>query len=425
MRNIHLYGTLIGGLAIGLMAAGGAHAAGRLCGLDNGKRATGQPILVGAVVGKTGPDDFSSAAAAARAYFKCVNENGGINGRPIEYLIEDDKWSPESAAQAATKLVKDRKVVALVGSGSFVEMSVNAQLYETEGVFSLASACAVRECFEAKNIASTNEGPLPSNLGAVQWAVRNLGTKSVACIGLNIPSNGGWSCAEVIKWLESKGMKGKAVLFDPGNADFTSVILEATTANPDTILTNLPGGAATAVLKAAQDQNLRDKYRWISPTPLYDTKIPAALGAYWNGKVYVQAELTRLDGEGPDAKRWRTVLDRYSVADSAAANRRDTFSQAGFISANVFVDTLMKMDPAKIDRASVTAALRAVKNYRTDLMCGPFYVGNGDRHMPNHAGIMVQIIDGGFRTVSDCFDVESTYLDAIKSAEKRDGLVGL
>jgi hypothetical protein len=51
-----------------------------------------------------------------------------------------------------------------------------------------------------------------------------------------------------------------------------------------------------------------------------DTKIPAALGARWNGKVYIQAELTRLDGQGPDAKRWRAVLDKYSASDAAAAN---------------------------------------------------------------------------------------------------------
>ena len=407
-------------LAIGTSA----YAADRLCGLDNGKKAVGKPILVGAVVGKTGPDDFSSTAAAARAYFKCVNENGGINGRPVEYLIEDDKWNPETASQAATKLVKDRGVVALVGNGSFVEMTVNGKLYEKENVIALASGCAVRECFESKNIASTNQGPLPSDLGAVQWAVKNLGSKSMVCIGLNIPSNGGWSCDAVNRWLAEKGLKGKSVLFDPGNADFTSVILEAVATNPDTILITLPSGAATAVLKAAQDQNLRDKYRWISATPLYDTKIPAALGSYWNGKVYIQAELTRLDGTGPDAKRWSKVLEKFSVGDAAASNRRDTFSQAGFVSANIFVDTLMKMDPAKIDRASVTTALRNVKNYRTDLLCAPWYFGNGERHMPNHAGIMLQLADGGFKTVSECFDVESKYLDPIKAAEKRDHLVG-
>ena len=208
--------------------AGGttAHAA-KLCGLDNGKQAAGRPVVVGAVVGKTGPGDFSSAAAAARAYFKCVNENGGINGRPIDYRIEDDKWNPEVAAQAASKLVKDQGVVALVANGSFVEMTVNAKFYEKEDVLSMASACAVRECFEARNIASTNQGPLPSNLGAVQWAVKNLATKSVACIGLNIPSNGGWSCDAVNIWLKDAGLRGTSVLIDPANADFTSVVLQA------------------------------------------------------------------------------------------------------------------------------------------------------------------------------------------------------
>ncbi len=416
-----LASTVISGVVLAIGTS--AYAADHLCGLDNGKKATGKAILVGAVVGKTGPDDFSSGAASARAYFKCVNENGGINGRPIEYLIEDDKWNPETASQAATKLVKDRGVVALVGNGSFVEMTFNGKLYQKENVIVLASACAVRECFESKNIATTNEGPLPSNLGAVQWAVKHLGSKSVVCIGLNIPSNGGWSCDAVNSWLAENGLKGKSVLFDPGNADFTSVVLEAVAANPDTILTNLPGGAATAIFKAAQEQNLRDKYKWIAPTPLYDTKIPAALGSYWDGKVYIQAELTRLDGTGLDAKRWSKVLENFSVGDGAATNRRDSFSQAGFISANIFVDTLLKMDPAKIDRASVTTALRNVKNYRTDLLCGPWYFGNGDHHMPNHAGMMLQLKDGGFKTVNGCFDVASKYLDPIKTAEKRDGLV--
>ena len=78
------------------------------CGLNTGKAATGAPISIGGIVGRTGPADFSSSGDAAAAYFKCVNENGGINGRPIEYTLEDDAWKPEQAAQAAAKLVIDK-----------------------------------------------------------------------------------------------------------------------------------------------------------------------------------------------------------------------------------------------------------------------------------------------------------------------------
>ena len=174
---------------------------------------------MGAVVGQTGPDDFSSSADAAKAYFACINENGGINGRPIEYLVEDDQWNPEVAGQVATKLVKDKKVVALVASASFVEMGVNAKLYSDEGVMSMASACAVSECFESPNIVSTNEGPLPSTIGAAQWAVANLGTKNVVCIGLTIPTVGQYSCGWTEKYMQAKGLTGSSVLLDPGAAD--------------------------------------------------------------------------------------------------------------------------------------------------------------------------------------------------------------
>ena len=61
--------ALVGGM--GLAGFSGAWAqAGLDCGLNNGKPATGEPIPIGAVVGKTGPDDFSASGQAAAAYFK-------------------------------------------------------------------------------------------------------------------------------------------------------------------------------------------------------------------------------------------------------------------------------------------------------------------------------------------------------------------
>ena len=43
--------------------------------------ATGEPIKVGSIQSKTGPDDFSSSGQGAKAFFECVNANGGINGQ--------------------------------------------------------------------------------------------------------------------------------------------------------------------------------------------------------------------------------------------------------------------------------------------------------------------------------------------------------
>ena len=402
-----------------LMLAGQAMAAAPQCGETNGQAATGAPILVGGIHGNAAPGDFSAATDAATAYFNCVNANGGIHGRPIQYMVENDQWNPELAAQAAAKLVNDTPTVALVGNGSFIEMAVNANTYKDADIMVMASACAISECFETPNIVSTNEGPLPSNLGAAMYAREELGAKHIACIGLNIPNNGIWSCEASINYMKENGGDGTMVLLNPGAPDVNSALLEAVASGADTILINQPAGLALAILKAAEEQDLRDEYNWIAPTPLYDLSIPDAVGEYWWDHVYVNAELAPFSVNGPDAQNWIAVMDAYARPEDP----RDTFAQAGYLSAKFFTQTLMAMDPADVDdRAKVSDAIRAIKGYTSDLMCGPFYVGDADFHMPNHAGYMVKIVKGGYEIVRNCYEYESSYFAPIFEEEKKLGL---
>ncbi|MFC3228657.1 ABC transporter substrate-binding protein [Marinibaculum pumilum] len=416
MKRNKLLAVLAG--MTGLFVAGQAYAAPD-CGMNTGKPATGEPIVVGGIHGNAPPGDFSASTDAAKAYFDCVNANGGIHGRPIDYRVENDQWNPEMAAQAASKLVKDANAVALVGNGSFIEMAVNAKTYADENIMAMAAACAISECFESSNIVSTNQGPLPSNLGATQYAQEELGSENVACIGLNIPNNGPWSCKVSIDLMKARGGDGSMVLINPGAPDVNSALLEAVSNGADTILLNLPAGLAIAVLKAAEEQDLRDSYKWIAPTPLYDLSVPAALGEYWDGHVYVNAELAPFHLGGKDAKNWLAVMDAYARPEDP----RDTFAQSGYLSATYFVKTLLAMDPADVDdRAKVTEAIKNISGYTSDLMCGPYYVGDTDFHMPNHAGYMVRIVGGEYEVVRDCYEFDSSYFDPHKEVEKKLGL---
>ena len=410
---------LAGLLAIGAALSPGLARADVACGAGTGVSATGTPIKVGGIHGNAAPGDFSSATDAAAAYFACVNENGGVHGRPIDYMVENDQWNPEFAAQAASKLVQDEGVVAMVSNGSFVESSVNAPLYADSNIMAMAAACAVSECFESSNIVSTNQGPLPSSIGAAMYAVEELGATGISCIGLAIPSVGNWSCGAVEDYMSSRGLSGSSVLLNPAAPNVNSGLLEAIASGADSILVNLPAGLAIAFLDVAQEQDLGDIYSWTSSTPLYDTSVPGALGKYWDGKVFVSAELTTLDGTGEDNQQWIAVMDAYGNEDDP----RDTFSQSGFLSAKYFVRTLSEMDPSKLDdRDAVTDAIKAINGYRSDLACGPYYVGEADRHMPNHAGIMVVVKDGGFEVVRDCFEYEGPYFAELVEIEKELGL---
>ena len=47
-----------------------------------------------------------------------INQNGGINGRQIDIVFEDDKGSPEEAARLTAKLIDQDKVVAIIAGGT-------------------------------------------------------------------------------------------------------------------------------------------------------------------------------------------------------------------------------------------------------------------------------------------------------------------
>lgn len=419
MKNIVILSTAAMAASFAFSGAAMADGHGPSCGLNTGEAATGTPVIVGGIHGNAAPGDFSASTDAAKAYFDCVNANGGLNGRPIDYRVENDQWNPELAAQAAAKLVNDAQAVAMVGNGSFIEMAVNAQTYVDQGIMAMAAACAISECFETPNIVSTNQGPLASNLGATQFAQEELGATHVACIGLNIPNNGPWSCDESVALMEARGGAGSTVLLNPGAPDVNSALLEAIATGADTILLNQPAGLGIAILKAAEEQGLRDAYNWIAPTPLYDLSVPEALGEYWNGHVYVNAELAPLQVNGPDAQNFLAVMDSFANEDDP----RDTFAQSGYLSASFFVKRMLEMDPADLDdRAKVSDAIRSITGYTSDMMCGPYYVGDADFHMPNQAGYMLLIKDGGFEILRDCYEYDSAYFEPHRAIEKELGL---
>ena len=61
--------------------------------------------------------DFSALGRpveqAARAYFRHVNDTGGINGREIDFIAEDDAADPNRTRSAAEKLVNQDKIFVM------------------------------------------------------------------------------------------------------------------------------------------------------------------------------------------------------------------------------------------------------------------------------------------------------------------------
>ena len=128
------------------------------CGLGNGKKATGTPIKLGGIFTKQPGTDFSEIGLTAKAYFDCVNDNGGINGHPIAYEVKTEQTDPGQVASLAKKLVETDKVLGIIGNISLIECTVNHKYWESKGIYTIGAGIAP-ECWSTPNSAPVNMGP--------------------------------------------------------------------------------------------------------------------------------------------------------------------------------------------------------------------------------------------------------------------------
>ena len=148
------------------------------CGLGNGKKATGDPIKLAGLATKQPGVDFTQITAMAKAYFDCVNDNGGVDGRPIDYITKTEQTNPQQVASLVTKLWENDKVLGFVGNTSLLDCAVNQKFYEERDIYVILAGVP-RECFTTPNVAAVNMGPHYSALGAAQALDARLATQAL------------------------------------------------------------------------------------------------------------------------------------------------------------------------------------------------------------------------------------------------------
>ena len=99
-------------LLLPLIAAGTARAESAK--YDSG--ADDKTIKIGTTAPLSGPvSAFAQIAKSAEAYFRKVNDEGGINGRRIQMMIADDAYSPPKTVEQTRRLVESDEVLLIFG----------------------------------------------------------------------------------------------------------------------------------------------------------------------------------------------------------------------------------------------------------------------------------------------------------------------
>jgi branched-chain amino acid transport system substrate-binding protein len=99
-----------GGLLAGLILASGLAFAGG----QYGPGVSDAEIKLGNTMAYSGPaSSYGTIGRAEAAYFAMINEQGGINGRRINFISRDDGYSPPKTVEMVRQLVEHEGVLAL------------------------------------------------------------------------------------------------------------------------------------------------------------------------------------------------------------------------------------------------------------------------------------------------------------------------
>jgi branched-chain amino acid transport system substrate-binding protein len=384
----------------GPVGSGTASATKAACGKGTGKKATGAPIKLGGIDMLIPGVDFTTIGKTANAYFQCVNDNGGINGRPIKYTLYTEQLNPAQEAALARKLITSDKVVGVVGNTSFAECGTNWKYYKSKG-FIVIGAGVQAECYSTPSFAEVNSGPRYSNVGAAQALIK-AGAKKLAIASpdtISAYADGGPALV-----AKAAGIPVKIFPTHLPVTDATSQLLQMYqfAGNGGGILIDFTPDTAPAFMKAAEAQGIVDKVLWGSSTPIANTFMSGQFSPSFDGHLWIDNEFSNVDPKvGPDSALMFQVLKKYAPKIAPQA-----FAQMGYLAGKFAVNALMSIK-GPITAKSYNAAVRNLKNQKSDILCKPFYVGNLAYHIPNNTNIIVDYKDKNVVVRTGCTDFQA------------------
>lgn len=322
---------------------------------QRGASSGGDKVRIGVLMPLTGDTaNFGiSSSNAIRMAADEMNNGGGINGKQIELLVEDDRSDPTEAANIATKFVSQDDVHAILGEVGSTRTLAAAPIAQNAKIPMLTPSSTNVEITRKGNyifrscFIDTVQGP-----AIAQFAVKSLNAKRAALmIDRRNDYSTGLEKAITDVYVPLGGVIVVTQSYQAGDQDFNAQITSIKGANPDVVF--VPGyyGDVALFAKQARDKGLTAPLvggdGWDSPT-LYQIGGAALDGSYFTNHY---------SSYDPDPRVQKFVNDyrkRYGVVPDALA-------ATGYDAALIMFDAIKRA--GSLDGAAIRDALAATRNF--------------------------------------------------------------
>ena len=328
--------------------AGGTIKVGGIFPLSGGLSALGRPV-----------------EQAARAYFRHVNDTGGVNGRKIEFIAEDDAADPNRTRSAAEKLVNQDKVFVM--GPSFTPFSPDlVGFLEDRGVPFIGFDGNTVDGFKSRSTISLGASIPPHAEVLVPYWYRKTKAQRIGVVYLDVPPAREYlvHTREVVcPKLGCEVVVERPIQFT--TTDYTSILIAMRSADVDGIFIVTDPASAVKLLLQARAQNYKPSPGgYLGQHGIYLDLVPESCGSFCDG-IMAPTSLFPPTVPNPATNEMRRVVGTYY---------RDVeygyFTELGYASARMLVD-LIKRTGSDLERATLLDTARSLTRYDTGGFTNP------------------------------------------------------
>ena len=315
-------------------------------------------------IGNTNPysgpaSSYGTIGKALSAYFDMINEQGGINGRKINFNMVDDKYEPPRTASIVKRFVERDKCFALVAPlGSAPTSAVIDYVVENKMPLIGAGTGADKNLY----IKSRYVFPLyPAydieGMELVKFAKNTLKATKIALLYQNDPS-GKAHLKGINAVLKQHGVELVAAEgYEPKEIDVSSQVIKMKNSGADAVI------CSCAPEPAAKFYTERAKHGWKVPVVNVffgkSPKVPELAGKEAVEGVYFATIFREWTDPAPTIQEAKKILKKYYPEEDP-----DAVHLWGFAGAQVFTEALKRMGKGPITREKLLDTLETIKDWK-------------------------------------------------------------
>ena len=350
------------------------------------------------VIGSWGPQDGPAGAYGVidrtiAGYFNKVNADGGINGRTIRFVYENDSYQPAKTVAAVKKLVEEDQVFALVGGlGTPHNMAVMEYLVENN-VPHIAPATG--STLMAKP-AKPNVFALQTNYNTeatllTRYGLDSLGAQKLAVFYQN-DAFGKEGLDAVNAELKARGLpEATGVSYEASDTNFSAQALKLQTSGADTVMIWAVPKPAGSII--AEMDKIGFKPKLLATSVINDPALFQLAGPGIEGLVLGSWLPNFNDMSDPKIVAYHEFMKEYLPDEPVGG-----FSLAGMAYAQVLEEGLRRAGK-DLTREGLIEALAGMQDYTESVVPSISY-GPDDREGAS-ALYFMQAKGGTFEKISD------------------------